>query len=131
MSAKLQLTSRRKAVLAVIRQAEKHLTAREIYDCVRQQLPSIAYGTVYNTLAYLHQASLIQVVHIEDGPTLYDRNVARHGHVACCQCGKVLDYSCPVLDQALEQAVQATGFRVEKAQVLFVGLCPECQSGKT
>jgi Fur family peroxide stress response transcriptional regulator len=129
MGAQLQLTRQRAAVLAVVQEAEKHLTAQEVYDRVRQRLPSTAFGTVYNALACLQQAGLIQVINVGSGPALYDRNAVRHDHVVCRQCGKVLDYSLPDLEHAIEDVTRATGFRIQKAEVLFVGLCPACQFG--
>ncbi len=128
MSAKVQMTRQREAVLAVIQQAEKHLTAQEIYDRVRRQLPGIAYATVYNALAYLQEAGLIQVVNVGNGPALYDRRMGRHDHVVCRGCGQVLDCSVPGLEQALEQLARETNFQIARAHVLVEGLCPECQT---
>lgn len=127
MSAPLQLTRQREAVLAVIQEAEKHLTAQEVYDRVRQRLPGIAYATVYNALAYLFQAGQVQAVHLGSGATLYDRNLARHDHLVCRQCGKVLDYCFPDLEHALAEVNRDTGFQAQKVELLIVGLCPECQ----
>ncbi len=127
MSDPIRLTRQREAVLRVIQQADKHLTAQTVYDRVRQQLPGIAYGTVYNALSYLMQVGLIQVLNVGNGPALYDRNLERHDHLVCRHCGKVLDYDFRDLEQAMDQAAKATGFRIEQAQALFVGLCPDCQ----
>ena len=127
MSDPIRLTRQREAVLHVIQQADKHLTAQEVYDRVRQQLPGIAYGTVYNALSYLMEAGLIQVVNVGNGPALYDRNLDRHDHLVCRHCGKVLDYVFGDLEQSKDQVSKATGFRIERAQALFVGLCPDCQ----
>jgi Fe2+ or Zn2+ uptake regulation protein len=127
MSGPIRLTRQREAVLQVIQQADKHLSAQEVYDRVRQQLPGIAYGTVYNALSYLMEAGLIQVVNVGNGPALYDRNLNRHDHLVCRHCGKVLDYAFGDLEQAKDQVAKATGFRIERAQALFVGLCPDCQ----
>ena len=127
MSDPIRLTRQREAVLHVIQQADKHLTAQEVYDRVRQQLPGIAYGTVYNALSYLMEAGLIQVVNVGNGPALYDRNLNRHDHLVCRRCGKVLDYTFQDLERAIDQVTKTTGFRIERAQALFVGLCPDCQ----
>jgi Fe2+ or Zn2+ uptake regulation protein len=127
MSDPIRLTRQREAVLRIIQQADKHLNAQEVYDRVRQELPGIAYGTVYNALSYLMGAGLIQVVNVGNGPALYDRNLNRHDHLVCRHCGKVLDYSFRDLEQTMDQVAEATGFRIERAQALFVGLCPDCQ----
>ncbi len=127
MSVPLQLTRQRAAVLEVIQEAEKHLTAQEIYDRVRNLLPGIAYATVYNAVAHLCQTGHIQAVHLGSGATLYDRNLARHDHLVCRNCGKVLDYCFPGVARALEEVTRDTGFQAQKAELMFIGLCPECQ----
>lgn len=126
-STRLRLTRQREAVLAVIQHSDKHLTAQEIHDRVRQELPGLAYATVYNALAYLQQAGLIQVVNLGNGPALYDRNTRPHDHLVCRQCGKVFDYSFPDLPGMLDAIARDTNFRIEKADILLTGLCPECQ----
>lgn len=127
MNPRAQLTRQREAVLAVIQEATEHLTAREIYDRVRQRLPDIAYATVYNALAYLEEAGMIQVVNVGGGPALYDRRTGRHDHLVCRRCGRVIDYSFPGLEQALDRIARETRFQIERASVLIEGICPECQ----
>jgi Fe2+ or Zn2+ uptake regulation protein len=127
MSDPIRLTRQREAVLHVIQQADKHLTAQEVYDRMRQQVPGIAYGTVYNALSYLMVAGLIRDVNVGNGPAFYNRNLDRHDQLVYRHCGKVLDYTFGDLEQAMDQVTKATGFRIERAQALFVGLCPDCQ----
>lgn len=130
MSGSIQLTRQREAVLKVLEEAEKHLTAQEVYDRVRRRLPGTAYGTVYNALAYLQSAGLVQAINIGNGPTLYDRRVDRHDHLRCIQCGEVIDYSHPGLDQVIERVARETGYKIKKAHLLFEGLCLQCQKSK-
>jgi len=96
-------TRQREAVYEVIQQAEKHLTAQEIYDRVRERLPGIAYATVYNALAYLQEAGLVRTLNVGGGPTLYDRRTERHDHVVCRRCGKVVDYLWQDWEAAIER----------------------------
>lgn len=127
MARSTRWTRQREAVLESIQQAEKHLTAQEIYHRVRQRLPGIAYGTVYNSLAYLREAGLVREVKLGDGPVLYDKRTDRHDHLCCRRCGVVLDYKLPHLAKLLTLVEHETGFQVESAHMLFEGLCPDCQ----
>jgi Fe2+ or Zn2+ uptake regulation protein len=124
----LNLTRQRQVVLEVVMQAERHLTAQEIYDRVRQILPGTAYATVYNALAYLVDRGLIQEVRLGEGPALYDPNVSRHDHLVCRRCRRVVDCEFPDLADNLVQVAEQTGFQVERAHVVIEGLCPECQA---
>ncbi|MCC7355433.1 MAG: transcriptional repressor [Anaerolineae bacterium] len=126
----IQLTRQREAVLMVLKEAEKHLTAQEVYDRVRQRLPGTAYGTVYNALAYLQSVGLVQAFNIGNGPALYDRRIDRHDHLRCLQCGEVIDYSLSGLDQVVERVARETGYQINRARLLFEGLCPKCQKSK-
>ncbi|HED04296.1 MAG TPA: transcriptional repressor [Candidatus Fraserbacteria bacterium] len=130
MARSTRWTRQREAVLEAIQQAEKHLTAQEIYHRVRQRLPGIAYGTVYNSLAYLREAGLVREVKLGDGPVLYDKRTDRHDHLCCRRCGVVLDYKVPHLEQLLKRVRRETDFQVESAHVLFEGLCPDCQRSR-
>jgi Fe2+ or Zn2+ uptake regulation protein len=123
----LRLTRQRKAVLTVIQQTEKHLSAQDIYDRVREQLPQIAYGTVYNALAYLKEAGLIKEIYIDGGPALYDHRTDRHDHLWCHECGRVLDYTLPDMEKLIQGVADQSDFKVDKAYVVFEGVCPNCQ----
>lgn len=55
----LGLTKQRRTVFQVIRESDEHLTANEVFERARQQLPGIAFATVYNSLRYLKNEGLI------------------------------------------------------------------------
>jgi Fe2+ or Zn2+ uptake regulation protein len=55
----LGLTKQREVVLQVVRSAEHHLTANEIFDEAKRLLPTISFATVYNSLSYLKKAGHI------------------------------------------------------------------------
>ena len=127
MPSDLRLTPQRAAILRAIDSADRHLPATEIYDRVRGELPEIAYATIYNGLAYLRDNGVIQEVHLHEGPALYDRRTDRHDHLVCHTCGRVTDYRLTDVETASARVARETGFWIERFQVIFEGLCPECQ----
>lgn len=128
MSSELRLTPQRAAILRAIDRADRHLTAPEVYDRVRGELPEIAYATIYNGLAYLRDHGFIQEVHLHEGPALYDRRTDRHDHLVCRSCGRVMDYRLGDVEAATERVARETGFAIERFQVIFEGVCPECRA---
>ena len=74
------LTKQRQTVLRVIREADEHLTANEVFEEARRLLPGISCATVYNSLRYLKQAGLIGEVRFGTDATRYDRTLTRAGH---------------------------------------------------
>jgi Fe2+ or Zn2+ uptake regulation protein len=122
----LGLTKQRQAVLQVIYESEKHLTANEVFDDARRLLPSISFATVYNSLRYLKNEGLIGEVRFGTDATRYDRKLARHDHALCNNCGKLVDLELPVAAGLLEEAASRTKFKAESIEFTLRGLCPEC-----
>lgn len=121
-------TAQRSAVLDVVRHAERHLTAGEIFERVRQRDARIGYGTVYRTLHLLAEHGLIQELTFADQASRYDGRVERHDHVHCLQCGVLLDVDVPVALIARHVASEQSGFDITNHHTVFAGVCPDCKS---
>lgn len=123
-------TTQRSVILQVVERAEGHLTAAEIYERVRREYPSIAYGTVYRTLHLLAEHDLIQELTFADQASRFDKRTDRHDHVHCSVCGAIEDVDVPVALLAQHVAGERTGYEIENHHTVFVGVCPECQGGR-
>lgn len=123
-----RMTPQRAAVLAAVRAAADHPSARDIYARVRRELPSIGVATVYRTLDLLVAHRQILELQLGDGAVArYDGNTGPHDHVTCTVCGAVADVHVRLPEAALEDAASASGFRVEGYDLQFVGRCPDCR----
>lgn len=120
------LTKQRQAVLRVIREADEHLTANEVFEEARQLLPGISFATVYNSLRYLKQEGLIGEVRLGTDAARYDRNLKRHDHALCNKCGKLVDLELSLPHALLAQASALAQFQAESIELTLRGLCPEC-----
>src|SRR5918994_2198575 len=87
----LGLTRQREVVLQVIRDANEHLTANEVFVNAKQLLPSISFATVYNSLRFLKDAGHIAEIQFGNGASRFDRMTHRHDHAICTACGKLVD----------------------------------------
>jgi Fe2+ or Zn2+ uptake regulation protein len=89
---------------------------------VQHELPSLARATVYNALADLAEAGLLQVIEGE-GARLYDPNLdPNHHHFHCRRCGGIYD-----VDVEGELGISGDEeFTVDRRTVMFTGLCPRC-----
>ncbi len=122
----LDLTKQRRAVLRVIRNSDKHLSANEIFENARQILPSISFATVYNSLNYLKKEGLIGEIRFGMDANLYDRKLTRHDHAICNDCGKLADLEMPLPDGLLEEAANLSKFKAASIELTLRGLCSEC-----
>lgn len=122
----LGLTKQRQAVLRVIRESEKHLTANEVFEDARRVLPGISFATVYNSLHYLKKEGLIGEIKFGLEANRYDRRLSRHDHAICNKCGKLVDLEMTLPHEILEAAAAFSSFRPESIELTLRGLCPDC-----
>lgn len=122
-----KLTPQREAVLQVIREREDHPTANEIFQAALVRLPTISYATVYNSLRYLKEAGLVNEIKFGDGASRYDREMERHDHAICNDCGKLVDFHLPEAAGLLQAAARKSKFKAESVQLTLRGVCPECR----
>ena len=119
-------TRQRQIILDAIRKSGKHLTAKELYRLVQQQVPQISLGTVYRNLTVLEDLQLIRRLS-GDGSSRYDGNVTPHYHITCLSCGNVSDVDPAVLGELNTDLLADTGFDYSGYQLDFYGVCPTCQ----
>jgi Fur family ferric uptake transcriptional regulator len=123
----LRVTPQRRAVCAAFRGGERgHLTADEVYEIARHELPELSRATVYNSLAEFVRAGLLQAVE-GFGAVRYDANIdPDHHHFRCRGCGTLYD----VRPQGVEhlRLLGKEGFVVDRKTVLFEGHCSSCSS---
>ena len=122
----LGLTKQRAVVLEVIRDAESHLTANEVFVAAKVRLPSISFATVYNSLRYLKEAGHIAEIHFGNGASRFDRMTHRHDHAICTNCGKLVDIELDLPAELVTQAASYSRFKPESIEFTLRGLCPDC-----
>ena len=122
----LGLTRQREVVLRVIREANGHLTANEVFSAAKGLLPSISFATVYNSLRYLKEAGHIAELKFGDGASRFDRMTHRHDHAICTGCGKLVDIEMDVPEDIVKRAARYSKFKPESIEFTLRGKCPEC-----
>lgn len=50
-------------------------------------------------------------------------------HLVCRACGRTDGVACPAGPRPCPEPSATAGFLVDRAEVVFWGLCPECQGG--
>lgn len=123
------LTPQRRGVLNVIAHSHDHLTPVAIYERVRHEQPGIGMVTIYRTLDLLAELGLICKVHAEGNCRSYlmRRPSGHHHHLACSNCGTVVDFTGCDLSELEQRLSHETGFEMEGHLLEFSGHCPDCQ----
>ena len=117
----LKVTNQRILVLEVLADhRDKHLTAEDIYELVREDYPEIGLATIYRTVQLLLEMQLVDRINLDDG-------CAHHHHLICRTCGKILPFKDDLLEDLEDKIEDTTGFHVLDHELKFYGQCRECQ----
>ncbi|AGA70232.1 Fe2+/Zn2+ uptake regulation protein [Desulfitobacterium dichloroeliminans LMG P-21439] len=123
----VRFTPQRQAILEFLLGTDTHPTAEEIYHHVKAKFPGVSLGTIYNTLNMLKEHGYILELSYGDMSSHFDGNANNHYHVACTECGRIVDLHRPLLELENEVEVK-TGFQVHGHRLEFYGVCPNCVS---
>ena len=115
----------------VVRRAVAHLhfTAEELVRDVRAIDRSVARGTVYRTLALLHEVGAVEKHDFLYGPPNYEVTFAKahHDHLMCVQCGEIIEFQEPRWERLQEEVVKRYGYQLLSHTHKLYGLCRTCQ----
>jgi Fur family transcriptional regulator, peroxide stress response regulator len=122
----LKVTPQRLRIFEALHDTREHPTAEAVHAQVRQEMPTISLRTVYQTLHDLAAMGELSQLDLGTGSTRFDPNLDQHHHLVCQRCGRVHDL------QADFTAVRVPvghehGFRVSTTEIVFRGVCADCQ----
>lgn len=119
------MTKQRLVIKQIIREADEHLTAEQIYVRAIEHMPSIAIATVYRNLTLMVQAGEIRRVSVLNAPDRFDRRVLPHNHLLCDRCGRLADICLPDLQEFLQAKIQEPILSYELTIRYACGECAE------
>jgi Fur family ferric uptake transcriptional regulator len=127
----VRLTRQRRALLEVMDQAERHLTADAILERAQKIDPRVHRVTVYRTLEMLKRYGLLDeldLLHIHGHGHYYESHGPRdHIHVACLRCGKVREVESELFEQLKRQIAHDTGIKITVSRAEIGGYCESCR----
>lgn len=124
----IRITPQRHAVLEYLLESEAHPTADEIYKALEEKFPNMSVATVYNNLRVLRKVGLVRELTYGDDSSRFDCNMTEHYHIMCEDCGKIVDFHYPPLDEVESLAEKVTGFEVSHHRMELYGKCDDCRN---
>ncbi len=122
----IKLTHQRIEIFYEIAQAGDHPDADQIFQRVRDRIPTVSLDTVYRTLWMLNDLGLVVTLGASREPTRFDANLQSHHHFVCRQCGFIRDFYSNDLDNiSLPDSVGSLG-EIKATHVEVRGVCREC-----
>ena len=123
----LPVTVQRRAVLESVLARADHPTADQVYEDVRERLPSVARTTVYRVLDTLVRLGAITKACHPGGVARYDAEIALHHHLVCLRCDRMVDIHDANLDALPLPDTQRFNFEVMDFRVQLRGICADCR----
>jgi Fe2+ or Zn2+ uptake regulation protein len=122
------LTTQRRLLLELMRDAEGHIDAKELYQRARAKDESIGWATVYRSLNLFKELGLVDEMRLGKMRCFYEvKQSSEHQHLVCKGCGKVMEIQNPYFNKLVGAVRREHGFRVTKAELYLEGYCPECE----
>jgi Fur family ferric uptake transcriptional regulator len=125
-----RLTRQRQLIWeALTSEPDRHLSADELVERVRSELPRVNASTVYRTLDLLVEEGLVRRADLGRDRAFYEPAADHpHHHLVCERCGAVVHLHDEALGDLRGRIEAASGYTLSAAELTFFGTCPACSS---
>lgn len=125
----LRVTAPRVATLTELHES-RHVDVDSLAGQLRVRLGGVSTQAVYDVLRALSDAGLVRRIEPAGSPARYELDRGdNHHHLVCRGCGALVDVPCATgIRPCLETESSDHGFVVDEAEVIYWGLCPNCQN---
>jgi Fur family ferric uptake transcriptional regulator len=135
-SSSQRITAQRALLLEILNQSGGHVDADELYRRARRKNSRISLSTVYRNLQLFKKLGLVEEHHFDEEHHHYEvKSGAEHQHLLCVNCGKVVEFACPLSQKFRENIGKKYDFEITGVEVRMTGLCSSCRTkeieGKT
>ena len=119
----LKVTLPRVKILQILENSpDRHMTAEDIYQLLRDADEDVGIATVYRVLTQFEVAGLIERHNFDNGPAVYELDRGEHhDHMVCIDSGEVIEFKNDLIEQEQEKIAQEHGYKiVDHKLVLYV-----------
>lgn len=114
----------RLAIYKYVAEHPTHPTADEIYEALKDQIPTLSKTTVYNTMKLFVSSGVVDEVFIDRTSERFDGNTVLHAHFMCEDCGRI--YDSEITDLPTVSSYAPEGSELRRTQLLYYGICTDC-----
>jgi Fur family ferric uptake transcriptional regulator len=127
---RLPLTHQREVIAMTLFESERHLSVDDLADLLRQRGEHVGKATIYRTLNLLVEGDLARELDFGEGFKRYEHQAgeARHDHLICTNCGKVVRFARPELERLQAEIADQLGFSAQSRRLKIYGLCADCRA---
>lgn len=125
-------TKQQEIILSCLKQSHgEHMTADDIYLCLKENGNPVGKTTVYRHLEKLTEQGVIRRFTIGDSSSACyqyagDSKCCDHYHLKCSSCGKLIHIECEFLDELAKHIYDDHKFILDGSKTVLYGLCEDC-----
>ncbi|MCD7780710.1 MAG: transcriptional repressor [Candidatus Gastranaerophilales bacterium] len=126
----MNYSRQREIILDTLKRNAVHPTAEKLHAIIKEEHPdsNIGIATVYRNLKKMAEAGTIKKISGLEDAEHFDHNTCNHYHFICKKCKTVYDIEAGVAPFVIENTQQLTSFIITNYDIVFHGICKECQS---
>lgn len=117
------MTRRREMIYNILKNSKGHMTAEEVFEAAKKQMPGIVRATIYNNLNAIVSQNMIMRIKTPEGSDIFDKTMRLHGHAICEKCGKVRDINIGDLKGEIEKDLHR---KIDSYNLTVYYVCDEC-----
>jgi Fur family ferric uptake transcriptional regulator len=126
-----RLTPQRMLVIEALHNADRHISAEELYEQLHSRYPYANISTVYRTLELLKELNLVTETNFGEGYVRYHvAEKGHHHHLICRSCGKTVDLDESALYSLKHALLEKCGFDADLRHLAISGECRGCRRKK-
>jgi Fur family ferric uptake transcriptional regulator len=110
----LKVTLPRVKILQMLENsADRHMTAEDIYQLLRDAGEDVGIATVYRVLTQFEVAGLVERHNFDNGPAVYELDRGEHhDHMVCTETGAVIEFHDAEIEKIQEQIAEQKGYEL-------------------